>query len=896
MLKQTYLAQGSVSSDCTKGTESYTDMVLQSPSTGHRYQSVSGDESASHYHCCPGQRSGSQLPLTITFVPVAQSRAEDLITGLAPLHAVQHELLGTVVDAGPCDDGAFIVHRDPPGIDLGQALRAKRIRTAPLLALSLIEDACTVLGHLAEHDLCHGDLRLTSLRLTPHKRIGICAPMGPVLNSICPAAQRGLECIVDAAPELLSTPPDKATIGSDVYALGVCLFRMLSAEPLYAAESPQQALEAVVAGRHDAQRRLGDCPSNIRDLLLCCLAPDPVQRYPDLEALGADLAAVRTGKTGDHAKRISDRLPTAKAPQERRLASRSDIFNVSDIEQHVATQQQASAPAATASSQAKEKILRDIKVARDKMSAWIIMGAKAAFPRAILEALLHEAGIVHGHNNSGLADATRPADHPRKIILAEGTPPRPGVPGTTVLGAAIEGLAKTVQITISDDAMLVEAFTPPGEPIARHLLTSALNEAEVSSGLDHSAIDRLCEQGSDIGYTVVARGVEARSGSPGRFEMLIEEADDGVFTVVASGDRLGRWIAEGPSFPGLDVHGREIPPPQTDSRDPGEYAGEGTRLVRLADGLYLLAEVAGAVQIMADGALRVLPQQIIERSITSDEGALETDELLLIHGSVGDGAIIKASADCTIIGDVGNACLEVGGRLLVTGTIRSGDAAITVAGTVQAASITNRQVICGGLDVTGLLDRGRIVSIGDVRVGTVRGAEIVAAGSIQVETAGGDRQPTLLWAGHHAPNAAQRDIAHLDEQRIRTERRRLSAEKRRSQGEMQRQRLRVDMYAVSGYVREDVKIDMERRLQWLNRRSSDLERDMEHSRQILLAKRGDVTSLEMESEDDNATITVTVRAHAATTMQVAAFAPTALDRDHDGLCYRRGIIEEASPP
>jgi len=104
------------------------------------------------------------------------------------------------------------------------------------------------------------------------------------------------------APELLET--GEFSPGSDVFALGTCLFEMLSMEPLFPPArdaTEQQKLMRAWDPEQTLEEKL-DLPDGIDEILLRALAKDPMERYPNaLEFLEdvTDLAHESQIRLGD---------------------------------------------------------------------------------------------------------------------------------------------------------------------------------------------------------------------------------------------------------------------------------------------------------------------------------------------------------------------------------------------------------------------------------------------------------------------------------------------------------------------------------------------------------------------------------------------------------------------
>ena len=140
-----------------------------------------------------------------------------------------------------------------------------------------------------------------------------------------------------------------------------------------------------------------------------------------------------------------------------------------------------------------------IRTSRDTMRAWIVLASGAAFPRPLMDRLVAEAGIVHGINDGGLAEAAAlAADMPRKLILAEGDSAAARCAWGHRLGAEVKALTCNVVIDVAEDGLSsAVALTPPDEPVPERELFDELNAAGVIYGRDERAIDQRCHGGSE---------------------------------------------------------------------------------------------------------------------------------------------------------------------------------------------------------------------------------------------------------------------------------------------------------------------------------------------------------------------------------------------------------------
>ena len=162
--------------------------------------------------------------------------------------------------------------------------RVARGRIPPRTVFRICGEVAAALAAAHEDGLVHRDIKLANIMVTPTGAkvvdFGIAAEAGP------------------ASPEdaLLGTPaylaPERLTGGavepaSDVYALGVLLYRLLAGAGPWSVETTTQMLRAHVYQEPVPLPALPGVPDAIADLVTACLAKNPADRPGAAEASGA---------------------------------------------------------------------------------------------------------------------------------------------------------------------------------------------------------------------------------------------------------------------------------------------------------------------------------------------------------------------------------------------------------------------------------------------------------------------------------------------------------------------------------------------------------------------------------------------------------------------------------
>ncbi len=203
---------------------------------------------------------------------------------------LNHPNLVTIFDVGEEGDRVFIVMEYVPGRTLASVIREQ----APMPleeALYLAVQACAGVGYLHRAGLVHGDLKPSNLLVLPDRRLkvtdfGLAGAIG-VLHVKTDAQGRRF---VWGSPRYLS--PEHARgepllPASDVYALGLILYEMLTARSPYTATTQEEWLQAHVYQPPVPPRQWRpDLSPRLERVLLKALEKHPSRRFRTADHLG----------------------------------------------------------------------------------------------------------------------------------------------------------------------------------------------------------------------------------------------------------------------------------------------------------------------------------------------------------------------------------------------------------------------------------------------------------------------------------------------------------------------------------------------------------------------------------------------------------------------------------
>ena len=217
--------------------------------------------------------------------------------------------IARVLDIGRTDDGApFIVMEHLEGSDFRAVLESAG--TLPVLdAVRYVAQACEGLAEAHAVGIVHRDLKPANLFLTREPNGEPCikvldfgiAKIGTAADA--PALEMTKTAEIIGTPMFMSPEQMRSTrdvdARTDVWALGVILFRALTGQAPFRGTTITQLCAAVVADPAPPPSSLrAELPPGLEAILLRCLEKDPGRRYANAAELGAALAPFLGMDTG----------------------------------------------------------------------------------------------------------------------------------------------------------------------------------------------------------------------------------------------------------------------------------------------------------------------------------------------------------------------------------------------------------------------------------------------------------------------------------------------------------------------------------------------------------------------------------------------------------------------
>jgi uncharacterized protein len=256
----------------------------------------------------------------------------------------------------------------------------------------------------------------------------------------------------------------------------------------------------------------------------------------------------------------------------------------------------------------------------------------------------------------------------------------------------------SVAVRVSPDKLQATLTARDGEGSGRRVgldqIRGALEAAGVTEGIDADALLDAAEtikSGKRVENAVVARGRPPVSAAGNQIEYLISIASgeevttrkDGsvdyrthdTVTTVGVGTKILRIIpSDGVSHPGVDVHGKEIPPADSPARE--ITPGKNIETEVDADGVTTyVATTAGELEL-TDKAIDVVPRKTIKGNVDMAVGNVKFPGPVEISGSVLSGFYVMSSGDVSIGEGVEAALVSAEGDVLIRHGVRGAGKAV----------------------------------------------------------------------------------------------------------------------------------------------------------------------------------------------------------------------------
>jgi serine/threonine-protein kinase len=199
---------------------------------------------------------------------------------------LDHPLLPTVVDFVADEQQLALVFPDHGGVRLDAVLdRVDRLE--PQCAVAVAMEVSRALAAIHRQGWAHGGLVASDVELGPAGTVRLFGlPSGAAAEQLDsePEVDAPLRLPANMAPEqIVGEPADART---DVFLLGLLLYRMVTGEPAFQAAGEAGVAQRIRHARPPRlQRHAPDAPPALERIVLRCLSKRPRDRYRDMSSL-----------------------------------------------------------------------------------------------------------------------------------------------------------------------------------------------------------------------------------------------------------------------------------------------------------------------------------------------------------------------------------------------------------------------------------------------------------------------------------------------------------------------------------------------------------------------------------------------------------------------------------
>jgi eukaryotic-like serine/threonine-protein kinase len=264
------------------------------------------------------------LKFLLPTVPADAKVVERFLREARVSSRIKSEHTARVHDVGTLENGKpFMVMELLEGMDLGRLIRER----GPLPAEEAVDyvlQACDAVSMAHALGIIHRDLKPSNLFLT-HRQDG--SALVKVLDFGIAKLVTEADANLTTTADMLGSPlymspeqirePRSADPRIDVWALGVILFKLLSASEPYGGDGPLAVLATVMSDPPTPLRELcPHVPPALEAIVIRCLEKNPERRWPSIDALARALHAFALGLPAEEGTIASVVGTTARYPSD----------------------------------------------------------------------------------------------------------------------------------------------------------------------------------------------------------------------------------------------------------------------------------------------------------------------------------------------------------------------------------------------------------------------------------------------------------------------------------------------------------------------------------------------------------------------------------------------------
>lgn len=264
---------------------------------GARYEAIQDLEQTPLFSCFKAmdRQTGRDVRLRVVDQAFVHERAfiQALKDHTNDLLALQHPSIEKTLDFVEDDENVAIVVESTQGSTLDE--RVKRLASFSVqLALSTVVGVCEALVAAHQAGYVHGDVSGRNVLVTPSGSVKL--SMTGYWSTFSQSSKAGLAMLRGIAPYLSPevTAGGMPSVASDVYAVGVLLYQMLSGRYPFSGDSTVAIATKHASAPYPSLRQINmSVPEALDELIKKCLAKPPTDRYATAADLLSDLRAVQ---------------------------------------------------------------------------------------------------------------------------------------------------------------------------------------------------------------------------------------------------------------------------------------------------------------------------------------------------------------------------------------------------------------------------------------------------------------------------------------------------------------------------------------------------------------------------------------------------------------------------